>query len=161
VVTHTLDSFLDSQLNICAEIVVNIEHCLVARAGVNQADIARVYSHPQALGQCRQWLLSNLPRASLIHSQSTADAARTAHGDAEGAAIASELAARLYGLTVLREGLQDIADNITRFLVIGKAGMAAPVAGKEYKTSIALALPDQPGWLFRALMPLSEGGINL
>jgi chorismate mutase/prephenate dehydratase len=161
VVSHTLDSFLDSNLAICAEIVVNVEHCLVARPGVTFADVERVYSHPQALGQCRNWLQANLPKATTVPSASTAEAARTAYEDAHSAAISSELAARLYSLVVLREGLQDVKDNITRFLVIGKPGSIPPETGEDYKTSIALALPDKPGWLFRALMPLSDSGINL
>jgi chorismate mutase/prephenate dehydratase len=161
VVNHTLDSFLDSPLEISAEIVVNVDHCLIVRPGVQMSDIRRVYSHSQALGQCRTWLGANLPQADLVNSPSTADAARTAYEDAQSAAIASELAAKLYGLIVLRQGLQDVKENITRFLVIGPAQKNPPEPDKDYKTSIALALPDKAGWLFRALMPLSDAGINL
>jgi chorismate mutase/prephenate dehydratase len=161
VVTHTLDSFLDSPLRIRAEILVPVSHCLLAQKGVSLSDVERVYSHPQALGQCRDWLGENLPRAALVNCASTADAARTTHEDARSAAIASELAARLYGLTILREALQDVRHNITRFLVVGGPDAGDPEPGKGYKTSVALALPDQAGWLFRALGPLSDAGINL
>ncbi len=161
VVNHTLDKFLDTKVRISAEIVVNVDQCLMARPGVGVGDISRVYSHPQGLAQCRAWLLANLPRATLVETPSTADAARAAQGDPTGAAIAAELAARLYGLTVLREKLQDVPENVTRFLVISRADLEAPVAGLDYKTSIVLGLPDQPGCLSRVLEPLSRSGINL
>jgi len=161
IVNHTLDSFVESSLRIRAEIVVPVVHTLMARAGVELAAIERVYSHPQALGQCRTWLRNNMPKVSLVSASSTADAARTAHGDSKGGAIASELAARLYGLSVLRSGLQDVSDNVTRFLVVGDAKDAAPEKGKSYKTSVALAFPDAAGGLFRILKPLSDAGVNL
>lgn len=162
VVNHTLDSFLDSPLVISAEIQVAVHHCLLARPGTTERDVERVYSHPQALAQCRAWLQGNLPHASLVESASTADAARAALADHHGAAIAAELAARLYGLTVLREKMQDAPDNTTRFLAIGPPGEPGPrVAGGEYKTSVLLVLPDTPGSLFHVLGPLSEAGINL
>jgi chorismate mutase/prephenate dehydratase len=163
VVNHTLDSFLDSTLTITAEIQVPIEHCLLARAGTAERDLERVYSHPQALAQCRAWLHSNLPRASLVQSASTAEAARAALADNHGAAIAAELAGRLYGLSVLREKVQDSQDNTTRFLVLGRPGGERPprVAGADYKTTVLLAVSDQPGALFQVLGPLSDARINL
>jgi chorismate mutase / prephenate dehydratase len=164
IVTHTLDSFLDSSLKICAEIVVSVDHCLLVRPGVVEGDIERVYSHPQALAQCKNWLRQNLARATLVESASTADAARAAHGDVHGAAVASELAGRLYGLAALRQRIQDVSDNVTRFLVVAgadEAEPAQPASGVEYKTSILLVLPDQAGALFAALEPLSKSGINL
>src|SRR3954468_2996663 len=101
-IIHTFDTFLDSDLKISAEIAVQIHMCLLARAGVEMADIERVYSLPVAAGQCRRWLASNLPRATVVDSRSTADGARLAHDDARGAAVAAEIAARLYDLTVVR-----------------------------------------------------------
>lgn len=163
VVTHTLDSFLDSELTISAEIHVLIEHCLLARPGVSERDLERIFSHPQALAQCREWLSANLPRATLVETASTADAARAALQDGGGAAIASELAGRLYGLNVLRTKLQNTADNSTRFLVLSRreAEPAPPVAGGGYKTTVLLAFHDRPGALFDLLRPLSEAGVNL
>ncbi|HET6610711.1 MAG TPA: prephenate dehydratase [Kofleriaceae bacterium] len=166
VVSHTLDSFVHSPLKICAEIVVDVDHCLLARAGVTESAIERVYSHPQALAQCRRWLAQNLARAKVIEAASTADAARAAREDAGGAAIAAELASRIYGLSVLRRGLQDVADNVTRFLVISDLEPPPPVtaddgAGSPDKTSVVLALPDEPGCLVRILERLSRGGVNL
>jgi chorismate mutase/prephenate dehydratase len=164
VVSHTLDSFVDSTLEIHGEVEVVVDHCLVARAGTSESSLERVYSHPQALGQCREWLARNLPRAQLVECSSTADAARRAAEDAAGAAISSELAARLAGLAVLRQSLQDAAHNVTRFLVVGRgpSPLVTPSADPTHdKTSLLLVLGDRPGDLFEALRPLSEAEINL
>ncbi len=161
VVNHTLDQFVESELRIVAEIDVNVDQCLMARPEMRLGNIDRVYSHPQALAQCRGWLHENLPQATLVETSSTADAARAAQGDATGAAIAAELAARLYGLAVLRKRLQDVSENITRFLVISGSEQEAPVPDTDYKTSVVLALPDEPGCLINMLQPLSAAGVNL
>ena len=162
IVSHTLDSFLDSDLQICAEIGVDVDHCLLARDGVSEAQIERVYSHPQALSQCRRWLARNLPRATLVETSSTSDAARAAKSDSAGAAVAAELASRLYGLTVLRRQLQDMPNNVTRFLVIGQNEPAPSKRGGGERTSVLLVLPaEQPGALYEVLRPLSDTGVNL
>lgn len=161
VVNHTLDSFVDSPLSITAEIVVRVDHCLLARPGVTESAIRRIYSHPQALAQCRGWISDNVPRAILVESASTADAARAAQSDPEGAAIAAELAAKMYGLSILRQKLQDVSDNVTRFLVIGDAPPPPPNEGGGDKTSVLLVLPDAAGALYHVLQPLSEASINL
>lgn len=162
VVNHTLDSFLDSSLCIAAEIVVPVEHCLLARAGVELSAIERVYSHPQALGQCRAWLATNLPRAARVETASTADAARAAASDGQGAAIAAETSARLYGLEVARSPIQDLTDNVTRFLVLGRPGSGPRLTGAgDEKTTIVLALHDRAGALLALLTPFSQAGINL
>lgn len=160
VVNHTLDCFVDSSLYIVAEIVVDVEHCLLARDGIKEGDIERVYSHPQALAQCRSWLNANLKRASLVQSASTADAARAAKGDAAGAAVSAALAARMYGLNVLRRNLQDQKDNVTRFLVVGREGV--PVGTSDgVKTSLLMTLPDTPGALLNILAHFERKSINL
>jgi chorismate mutase/prephenate dehydratase len=159
VVNHTLDTFIESDVKICAEVLVEVAQCLLVRRGTQEGAIERVYSHPQALGQCRRWLAANLARAALVESPSTADAARAVHGDAGGAAIASEFAAPLYDLQVLRRGLQDVPDNHTRFLVLGKT--EPPPATGDDKTSVLMALRDEAGILFRVLRPLSDAGVNL
>jgi len=160
VVSHTLDSFVDSPLTIQAEVAVQVDQCLVARAGLTEPQIERVYSHPQGLAQCRDWLTHNLARVQLVETSSTAEAARRAAEDPAGAAIASELAARLSNLAVLRQSLQDAAHNVTRFLVIGRGEPGAPHPGGD-KTTVLLVLGDRPGDLFEALRPLSEASINL
>ena len=166
VVNHTLDSFLDSELIVCGEIQVMVEHCLLARPGVTERDLERVYSHPQALAQCRGWLHQNLPTATKVEAPSTAEAARAALGDGQGAAIGAELAGRLYGLAVLRRKVQDASDNSTRFLVLCRRERdpAPPPAGADpaaYTTTVLLAFPDTPGALFEVLRPLSEARVNL
>lgn len=158
VVTHTLDTFVESELKIAAEIVLEVSHCLLLRAGVEIGEVERVYSHPQALAQCRRWLGANLPRAVTVEAASTAEAARLARDDARGAAIASELAGRLYELAVARRKLEDMAQNVTRFLVIGKR--QAEPTGRD-KTSLLLAVRDEPGNLFKVLSPLAKTGLNM
>jgi len=160
IVSHTLDSFLDADLCITAEVLVEVSHCLLVHHDIGESDVQRVYSHPQALAQCREWLRANLSRASLIETNSTADAARAAQTDHTGAAVASELAAKLYDLRVLRRQLQDIGDNRTRFLVVGPDDSAPPPSGDD-KTSVLLVLRDEPGVLYRVLHPLSLAGVNL
>lgn len=160
VVSHTLDSFLDSDLCIVAEILVPVTHALLAPPGLIERDVERVYSHPQALGQCDGWLSTNLAKATRVPTTSTAEAARSCHSDPRGAAIASMQAARLHGLAVLRERVQDRDDNVTRFLVIGHREQAAAPT-KADRTSVLLALPHRAGALYHVLQPLSEADVNI
>jgi chorismate mutase/prephenate dehydratase len=157
-VNHTLDTFLQSDLKISAEIVLEISQCLLVRAGMELGQVERVYSHPQALAQCRRWLAQNLSRAVAIEASSTAEAARLARDDARGAAIASELAARIYDLTVARRNIADNANNVTRFLVIGKR-QADPTS--RDKTSALLEVRDEPGILYKVLEPFARHGVNM
>lgn len=156
-VTFTLDCLLESDVRIRAELVLDVAQCLVGRTPA-LGSIQRVYSHPQALAQCRAWLSENLPAAQLVVSQSTAAAAREASADPAGAAIASALAAELQGLAVIREGVQDRAHNKTRFLVIGRTD--APATGND-KTSLVFSTPHEQGALRRALELFDAEGINL
>jgi chorismate mutase/prephenate dehydratase len=163
-VSHTLDSFLDSTLTIAAEIVVPVEHALLGRAGQGLDAIERVYSHPQALAQCRAWLAANLPRAALVEAASTADAARAAASDGHGAAIAAESAGRAHGLEVLRAPIQDRADNVTRFLVLAPPAAASATAAAgdgAWRTTVLATIADRPGALLAVLAPLSAAGVNL
>jgi len=158
VVNHTLDTFLVSDLRISAEILLAVDHCLLVRAGLELGEVERVYSHPQGLAQCRRWLSANLPRATLVEAPSTAEAARLARDDARGAAVASELAGKLYDLVVARRGIADVAQNLTRFLVIGTR--QAEPTGRD-RTSILLELGDKPGILYRVLEPFARRTLNL
>lgn len=158
VVNHTLDTFLVSNLKISAEIVISVEQCLLLRTGLELGQIERVYSHPHGLAQCRRWLNANLGHATLVEASSTAEAARLARDDAHGAAVASELAAKLYELVVARRGIADLAQNVTRFLVVGTA-QAAPT-GRD-RTSVLLELRDEPGVLYRVLEPFARRGLNM
>jgi len=161
VVNHTLDSFIDSALHICAEIVVDIDHCLLARSGVGLSEITHIYSHPQALAQCRGWLTTNAPHVTQVETSSTTEAARRAAEDATGAAICAELATRFYNLDALRRSVQDAEHNVTRFLVINSGEQDAPTKDAEHKTTVLLAAPDEAGFLYEILKPLSDAGINM
>ena len=157
-IIHTFDTFLDSDLKISAEIALQVHMCLLARSGVELGDIERVYSLPVAAGQCRRWLARNLPRATSVESRATADGARLAHDDARGAAVAAEIAARLYELAVLRRNIEDSSHNMTRFLVVGR-DQAEPT-GRD-KTSLLLVTRDEPGILYRVLGAFAERGLNM
>jgi chorismate mutase/prephenate dehydratase len=157
-VESTLDAFLDSPSRICAEILLPVDQALLLRPDLDLGGVRRVYSHPQALGQCRGWLESHLPQADRIEAPSTSEAARLAREDAEGAAVASELAADLFGLKVAEAKIQDLAANATRFLVLGPR--AAEPTGRDRTTLLAMA-QDGPGALLRLLEPLARRGLNL
>lgn len=158
VVDSTLDTFLDSPLQITAEILLPVEQALLLRHDLELAQVQRVYSHPQALGQCQRWLAAHLPHAAQIAASSTAEAARLAHEDAEGAAVASELAAKLFDLKVGCECIQDLSGNATRFLVLGRTAMAP--TGKD-RTSLVVTVKDGPGALLQLLEPLARRSLNL
>ena len=157
-VGSTLDTLMECELHISAEIILAVEQCLLLRPGLDLAGVRRIYSHPQALGQCRNWLSAHLPEAEPVECSSTAEAARMAKSDGAGGALASELAAPLYGLTVAGHGVQDQRGNFTRFLVIGH-DQPAPT-GKD-RTSLLLQAHDGPGALLGLLEPLASHGLNL
>jgi chorismate mutase/prephenate dehydratase len=157
VVTHTLDMFVDSNLHITAEIILDIHHDLLSRTG-RLEDIRKVYSHPQPLAQCRRWLEENLPAASLVDVASTAVAAQIVSEDYTAAAIASELAASLYDLQVVRSRIEDQTNIVTRFLVVSRK--PGEPSGND-KTSIMFSVRDEPGILYRMLEPFANRGVNL
>jgi chorismate mutase/prephenate dehydratase len=157
VVTHTLDMFLDSDLTICAEVVLEIRHFLLSVDG-EKNKIARVYSHPQALAQCRNWLRKNLPGINIHEVASTSEAARLAAVDRDAAAIASEFAGDYYNLKPVARGIEDLANNFTRFLVIGRE--MGPKSGRD-STALVFSVKDRPGILFEALGHFAKRGINL
>jgi chorismate mutase / prephenate dehydratase len=157
IVSHTLDSFMNSELTIGAEVLLEVSHHLLTRSG-SLAQVSKVYSHPQALAQCRAWLDSHLPRAALVDVSSTARAAQLAAEDPGAAAVASDLAASMYDLQVAASNLEDLRGNMTRFLVIGQH--QPPITGRD-RTSLMFALRDAPGILYRALAPFAAAKINL
>jgi len=156
VVSHTLDMFLDSDLKICAEIILEIAHHLLGKGKLENAK--KVYSHPQAIAQCRVWLEQNLPLAKICETESTAQAAQLASREEDACAIASEVAAALYGLSILEYHIEDSPHNYTRFLVIGRD--FAERSGED-KTSILFSIKDRVGALYDMLAPFRKYGINL
>lgn len=157
VVSHTLDMFMESDLKINAEILLGVSHDLLSRSG-RLEDVRKVVSHPQALAQCRKWLEENLPDVPLVDVASTALAAQMAAEDETAAAVASEMAATLYGLQVVKSKIEDNPNNFTRFLVIGTK---TPDRSGRDKTSVMFSIKDEPGILYRMLEPFSKRSINL
>ncbi len=156
-VTHTLDMFISSPLNICGEVELRIEqHLMGGEAGLKS--IRRIYAHTQSLAQCRDWLKENLPGVECIAVGSNAGAARRARDEAGAAAIAGQAAAEVYGLDILAANIEDRADNTTRFLVLGRDLFAA--SGHD-KTSLMLSTSHTPGALQALLYTLSTHDINM
>ncbi|MFN0068029.1 MAG: prephenate dehydratase [Limisphaerales bacterium] len=156
IVTHTLDMFVDSELKIVAQIILPIQHCLLAKGP--REGLRKVFSHPQALAQCRQWMQVHLPAAEVIEASSTTRAAELATRTRNSAAIASSLAAERYGLRILEADIQDNSSNATRFLVLGR--QCSPPTGRD-RTSIMFSIVDEAGSLHRALSPFSKNRINM
>jgi chorismate mutase/prephenate dehydratase len=154
-VTH--DRLVDTDVQICGELTLEIAQHLLSRAA-DLADVKRVLSHPQGLGQCRIWLAEHLPEVPQEETASTAGAVELAAADPGIAAIASDLAGRLYGVPILRRRIEDNRHNATRFLVLGRR--ASGPSGRD-KTSILFAMPNQPGALYRILEPFARSGLNL
>jgi chorismate mutase/prephenate dehydratase len=156
-ISDTLDMFVRiPQIIICAEVRLRIHHNLLSN--VEQQKINRVYSHPQALSQCRTWLSKNLPHALLREVSSTAVAADLAQKELGAAAVASKQAAVTYGLRVLFENIEDSPYNETRFAVIGY--QKSPRTGKD-KTAAMFRIPHSPGSLVEALDIFRQSKINL
>jgi len=159
-VTRTVDLLVhDTQLVIRAEIVLPIEHCLIARPGTEAAGVTVIRAHPQALSQCRKFLERTFPQARQEAALSNAAAVQEVQDMSGGAAIASARAAELYGGQVLVRGIQDNAHNRTRFVVLGPTDGAS--TGRD-KTSIAFSIQhDRPGTLVEVLHEFSDRAINL
>ena len=155
-VSHTLDVFMDSELKICAQILLKIENNLIAN--ISQGKIRKIYSHPQVFGQCRQWLRQNFPGADLVEVSSTTRAAELAAKEKGAAALAGRMAAEVYKLRILQGSVQDNPHNTTRFLVLGKE--TCPRTGDD-KTSIMFGVQDKTGALFRALEPFQRLKVNM
>jgi chorismate mutase/prephenate dehydratase len=157
-INQTYDLLLQSPLQISGEVKIKISHCLLGLPGTTLTEIRKVYSHPQALAQCRGFLDSL--QASGEPSYDTAGSAKMImeRGLREAAAIAGEKAAALYGLEILRKDIEDDPENYTRFFVVGKND-AVPTGND--KTSIVFGTIHSPGSLHRALNELAVRGINL
>jgi len=159
-VAETLDILIhDVDLQIQNEVVVPVVHNLIVKPGCTIEDVRVVYSHPQALGQCRQYLERALPGAQLEATLSTASAVGTAIArGCEAAAIATRRAAELFGGEVLAASIEDAENNVTRFVVVGR-GTPGPT-GRD-RTSIAFTFPqDRPGALASVLNEFAIRGIN-
>ncbi len=155
-------------LHIVAEVKLRIRHHLMALPGVEMAGVRRVYSHPQALGQCQAFLRQRLPQAEVIPAYDTAGAAKMVadRNEREAAAIASEQAARVYGLRVLAAGIESNHQNYTRFLALVRAQHAqaqrSTSQGTARKTSIVYSMKENvPGALFKSLAVFALRDLDL
>ncbi|RJQ23292.1 MAG: prephenate dehydratase [Nitrospiraceae bacterium] len=157
VVNSTLDMFIDSDLKIAFEIMLEVRHNLLSKTG-NREDVKKIFSHPQARAQCREWLEKNFPGLPVIEESSTAAAAERVSKDPSAAAVASELAASVYNLEFIEKGIEDYKNNYTRFLVIAKE--SPPRTGRD-KTSVMLSIKDRAGALYSILRPFEKHKINL
>lgn len=156
-VSRTLDLIVASSVKICGEIMLPIHQNLM-RKGAGLEGIQRVYGHAQSLAQCKNWLNRHLPQASLVSVISNSEGALRAVSESDSATLGSEVAAELYGLSIIEPRIEDEASNTTRFLVLGQHD-AAP-SGRD-KTSLVLGAPNQPGAIVKLLQPLADAGISM
>lgn len=155
----TLDMLAhEVELMIKGEIVIPVRQALLGKARICPAEVACVYSHPQGIGQCMQFIRKHMPQAEIKFANSTAEGAKLAAENPQSVAIGTVRAAQLYGLQVLAEGIQDQSYNCTRFLVLDKDDHGP--TGHD-KTSLIIAVPDTPGSLYKMLGEFASRGINL
>ncbi|HZD17994.1 MAG TPA: prephenate dehydratase [Actinomycetota bacterium] len=158
-VNESYDLLLRSSLvRIAGEVVIRVDHALLAPPGARLEGILRAYSHWQALAQCEEFLTTHRIEPVPVHD--TAGGARLVaeRGSREEAAVASVEAAGRFALTVLAEHIQTYPDNFTKFGVIGTRDAEL---GPANKTSLVMAGDDRPGSLFRSLKPFADRGVNL
>ncbi|MDG1199410.1 MAG: prephenate dehydratase, partial [Porticoccaceae bacterium] len=158
VISHTLDSFMDSSLKICGEVELRIHQHFMIGPNTNKDSVTRVYSHAQSLAQCRQWLNSNYPNIERVAVSSNAEAAKRVQGEWNSAAIAGDMACELYNLEKMREKIEDRPDNSTRFLIIGRESV--PRSGDD-RTSIVVSVHNKPGALHDLLEPFRRYNVDM
>ncbi|MGD1904849.1 MAG: prephenate dehydratase [Leptolyngbyaceae cyanobacterium] len=156
-VTVTLDALWQlPKLKIQHALIIPISHALLT-ASDNLQGLSQIYSHPQALGQCQQWIQAHCPQASLVPTSSTTEVLKTLEKTHNAAAIASKWAADLYGLPVLAHPINDRPDNFTKFWVLGRQDLQIGA-----HTSLAFSLPaNVPGGLLAPLKIMFQDAINL
>ena len=160
-VVYTLDYLIsESELSIFHEVVLPIQQCLMIKPGTSTADVSIIYSHPQSLAQCRHFLEDNFPEAEPVASLSNSAAVTDMmESETAAAAIAPQRAAELYGAQVIGQGIQDVTNNVTRFVLLGWEDH--PPTGND-KTSVCFTFTkDAPGSLYNALGVFATRDINL
>jgi prephenate dehydratase len=156
---RNFDLLTDYDLPIVGEVELLVDHCLLVHPGASRESLRRIYSHPQALAQCEQFLRT-LAGVEIVATYDTAGSAKLIRdgGLMDTAAIASARAAEVFGLEVLQSGVQDYAANITRFVIIAHAPDPTVTADK---TTILFSVNNQPGSLFKALSVFALRDIDL
>ena len=161
-ITDTLDILIhESNLSIQNEIVLNISHCLITNKNSSEKDnFSEIFSHPQALNQCKKFLLKKYPETKLIASMSTSEAVKfVANSTKNIAAIGTDRAAKIYGAQILEKNIQDNMNNSTRFIVLSDKKTSP--SGND-KTSLCFSFyKDSPGSLYKVLGKFSKRHINL
>ena len=161
-VTSTLDLLIhDFDLSIMGESILAIKQCLMARSDLNMTEITKIFSHPQSLGQCRNFLNKELASAELIASLSNSRAVEEMMNEEDSniAAIASERAANIYGAQIIKKNIQDTLNNKTRFVLLSHSDHSA--TGND-KTSLCFEYgEDAPGILSESLREFASRNINL
>ncbi|MFQ3345717.1 MAG: chorismate mutase/prephenate dehydratase [Porticoccaceae bacterium] len=158
VISHTLDSFMDTSIKICGEVELRIHQHFMIGENTKPENITRVYSHAQSLAQCRQWLNSNYPNIERIAVSSNAEAARRVQGEWNSAAIAGDMSCELFKLEKIWEKIEDQPDNSTRFLIIG--GESVPPSGDD-RTSIVVSVKNKPGALHNLIEPFRRNNVDM
>lgn len=154
-VALTHESFIDHNVKICGEVTIRIHHNLLVKNGT---EIKKIYAHAQSLGQCRRWLDQHYPQIERIAVNSNAEAARRAAQEEGAAAVASNLAADIYELSIVSANIEDRVDNSTRFFIIGREDTQP--SGND-KTSVLISGRHESGSLYQLLQPFYQAGISL
>jgi chorismate mutase/prephenate dehydratase len=160
-ISEVYDLLLNSRLHFVGDVRFRVRHCLLGIEGATIADLRRVYCHPQAVAQCSEFL-ADLEDCEIVYFSDTALSGRKIRemGDPSIAAIASEEAARLFGLDVLQNGIANRDENYTRFVVVAPEPATVP-DGVPSKTSIVMSVGNHPGALMEALALFHDADINL
>ena len=152
------DLLLQHDLHIVGEYLLRVRHCLIGFPDVKKEDIKKAISHPQALGQCAAYLRNLKIKPEAVYDTAGSVKILKESGERTTAAIASKRAAELYEMQIIEEGIEDNAENFTRFLAVGRESV---VPEKEAKTSIVFSLKNQPGALFKAMSVFALRDIDL
>ncbi len=155
-VIETIDMLVNTDVTICAEMYLAIHHNLMAACPMDQ--IKKVYSKPEVINQCRNWLNSTLPGVDIVQSPSSASAVQRVRNEEGAAAIGSKHASEIYGLKILVENIEDRTNNVTRFFVIGRT---PPKSTGNDKTTMIFSVPDKAGALVDVLQAFRHNDVNL
>jgi len=156
-VTQVNDLLTTTSLNVIGEVKVDVNHCLLATEATDYREIRVVYSHPQALAQCRDFLMRNNLEPRPYYDTAGAAKMLARENPKAAAAIASSLCAELYNLDIIKEGIEDGPSNSTRFLLLARD----PYDGQGSKTSIIFAVAHEAGQLYEVLKLFADAEINL
>jgi chorismate mutase/prephenate dehydratase len=158
-VGRSLDLMPQTPMKVCGEVILRIHHNLMSKSATASVDgIRRVFSHGQSLAQCHEWLNTHMPNAERVAVASNAEAARRAAEEPGSAAVAGEMAAEHYGLTILAANVEDEPNNTTRFLILGD--YEPKPSGKD-KTSLVLSAKNRAGAVYEMLTPFATRGVSM